>query len=477
MSRLLSGIVFSLWLCTAGAADISTRIIGGSSLSSGSGDFYVALMEEFSWGSAGQSYWLPFCGATYLGDGLVITAAHCTEIMTSKDRYAVVVGNTGEMEYLYCRTTGGTRECETDTDTNAGSRYMHAIAYTGSNEIVIDRSMVIEHPAYRPYGHDIAIIKLSSLPSGTTATLSLSDDADDWRVNVGDGYRVIGHGNTYSSPSPIPLLSNFKPSAELLFIDIASHPDTRCTSVYRTNFESNNMLCAGDTATFPNSTFNGGQDACQGDSGGPLYLSDDSILVGVVSWGSRCAKYPGVYSDVFAMRHWINSAIANLNGDHEFSTEVDFGSVPESMNRTADWTFHNTNSTDDVNLKNFDFSGLRAGYLVLSNSCIGPVAANDSCSISLSARFDDAGFHNDEFTFEIGSTTMSIVTNAHVRYGSPSGAGSLNIGLLLLSVPLLLVRLGKRVFVVLVATTLLSACSLMSRGARLHRKRPSVLAC
>jgi V8-like Glu-specific endopeptidase len=40
--------------------------------------------------------------------------------------------------------------------------------------------------------------------------------------------------------------------------------------------------------------------ACHGDSGGPLYDKTNNVLVGVVSWGWKCASkgYPGVYSRV-----------------------------------------------------------------------------------------------------------------------------------------------------------------------------------
>lgn len=60
------------------------------------------------------------------------------------------------------------------------------------------------------------------------------------------------------------------------------------------------MLCAGYAS--------GGKDACQNDSGGPLV--EDSTIVGIVSWGNGCAQadYPGVYTDIGALRGWITEA-------------------------------------------------------------------------------------------------------------------------------------------------------------------------
>eukprot|EP00588_Corethron_pennatum_P008952 CAMPEP_0194276414 /NCGR_PEP_ID=MMETSP0169-20130528/9026_1 /TAXON_ID=218684 /ORGANISM="Corethron pennatum, Strain L29A3" /LENGTH=123 /DNA_ID=CAMNT_0039020137 /DNA_START=741 /DNA_END=1109 /DNA_ORIENTATION=- len=61
-----------------------------------------------------------------------------------------------------------------------------------------------------------------------------------------------------------------------------------------------------------------GKDACQGDSGGPLIVKGNSsvedILVGVVSWGSVCAKYPGVYSSVSAKIDWIRTTVLEFGG-------------------------------------------------------------------------------------------------------------------------------------------------------------------
>jgi|NOAtaT_6_FD_contig_51_3585589_length_885_multi_3_in_0_out_0_1 secreted trypsin-like serine protease len=67
---------------------------------------------------------------------------------------------------------------------------------------------------------------------------------------------------------------------------------------------------------------NPGKDACQGDNGGPLVSMatspEDDTLVGLVSWGLGCAhpKYPGVSTDVSAVRAWIERVTYELSYNH-----------------------------------------------------------------------------------------------------------------------------------------------------------------
>merc|ERR1711971_1336656 len=106
---------------------------------------------------------------------------------------------------------------------------------------------------------------------------------------------------------------------------------------------TDSMMCATDP----------GKDACQGDSGGPLIAYKDSaethfVLVGVVSWGSGCARdnYPGVYASVpdIVNDAWLTS---NMKGDTCPATRMVARALitPSTTTKTTTTTTRTTTTT------------------------------------------------------------------------------------------------------------------------------------
>lgn len=115
-----------------------------------------------------------------------------------------------------------------------------------------------------------------------------------------------------SAVTPHPVTSRGWP----LGTGSAAEENAVCNIAYEGSIKPG-MLCAGYRE--------GGIDACQGDSGGPLVwrTSDGPVLVGVVSFGTGCArklKY-GVYTRVSAYRDWIDRQLLlqQVKGRHRFA--------------------------------------------------------------------------------------------------------------------------------------------------------------
>jgi len=223
------------------------RIVGGME----------ATIEEYPYQiSLQRTYHM--CGGSLIGEGVVLTAAHCVDSSTSITS-RVRIGSTR-------KETGG---------------------------VLVDIKRVHRHPKYdsRIIDYDFAVLELKpyNATNITQAYVKLPEQNED----IPDGTPVIisGWGNTQNASES---------DSVLRAVIVPKVNQTHCELAYN-SFGSitERMLCAG--------LEEGGKDACQGDSGGPLVAHGK--LWGVVSWGYGCARpeYPGVYSRVSSVRDWITS--------------------------------------------------------------------------------------------------------------------------------------------------------------------------
>lgn len=442
------------------------RIIGGTPTTEPH-SYFVALMIPWSWtGNGGGSHWNPICGGTYIGDGLVVTAAHCLQDFPNNATIALTFGNQSQdMAYEYCSDSTFNQDCITRSspeDEVDGYHFTGYVAYTGNNEVTVtlnDQTRVM-HPNYRPrtFENDIAVIRLPD-PVGA-GTLALPD-SQQWEtlVSASSKVRVIGHGNTFSSRDT----DNFKPSADLQQVDVTAKADSVCTNDYGNNYRSNTMLCAGDPN--PNSPNQGGKDSCQGDSGGPLFHND--ILHGIVSWGGQCAVQHGVYTNVLAMRSWLDGVILVAQDQVSFPWELDFGSEEESLEKTLTWTFTNSGS-GAVTLSNFQFvSG--SGFTESTSSCLTTLTSGQSCSITVTANLSEVSSYRSFFQFEMNNYTLTVGLKARVtskssnRFGSTGGSTGFWLAALML--PLLLWRNRRPLLAAPLLALFLSGCASWSNSA------------
>lgn len=170
-----------------------------------------------------------------------------------------------------------------------------AVDLQSPSALKTNSSYVYRAPGYPGNYADWALIKLAkplNLP-----TLPTTKDAT---LNSGT-FTILGWGADRENGSQ----QRYLLKAQVPFVT-----DTACGAAYKAKFDAKSMLCAGNLKT-------GGVDTCQGDSGGPMVNRNAAgqwIQVGIVSWGTGCARpnYPGVYTEVSTFTTAIEAAAAKL---------------------------------------------------------------------------------------------------------------------------------------------------------------------
>lgn len=232
---------------------LSDKILGGIPVKNDEFPWQVALLNS--------TYGTLFCGGSHIGNGWVVTAAHCIFDQfgqSLKKRDILVLSGTVSL------TSGG-------------------------NRLSLEQDPIF-HEQYDPISknNDIALLKFSTRGSLPSISIPLSS-TEAPLISEGSQLVVSGWGRTTEGGNI---------STELLKVGVPIIPSQQCTTVY-SSVKSNQQICAGIT----------GLDSCQGDSGGPLTGLDSNgrVLIGVVSFGRGCGRsgYPGVYTRVIAYKDWI----------------------------------------------------------------------------------------------------------------------------------------------------------------------------
>ncbi|EGZ29928.1 hypothetical protein PHYSODRAFT_469077, partial [Phytophthora sojae] len=183
------------------------------------------------------------CGGTLIAPEYILTAGHCIK--------------TDEMDMT---ATFGT---------NSSS---------GAGDLTVPIVEGFRHPLYNKTKHlyDVGLLKLEKPVKRKMAKLCAEDGSDN---KVGTMGTVLGWGRTETSGSlGSPMLMQ-------LTTPVISNAECGKFEKY-VGRVTEGMLCAGTGE---------GEDTCNGDSGGPLIVDDD-IIIGCVSWGSKCGEQAGIYT-------------------------------------------------------------------------------------------------------------------------------------------------------------------------------------
>jgi secreted trypsin-like serine protease len=282
------------------------------------------------------------CGASFLGDKWVLTAAHCVDSANSS-QFKMNVG-----EY----------------DLSDGA------------ENAIDIASIYIHPLYdnESLDNDIALIELVSSVDAPGVKIAEPEVTNQYATENNVATIAGWGGREGYAPSEGPTF-NFP---DILHrVDLQLSTNAECRKVLGESLEvpadninvTDVMICAAVTE--------GGRGTCQGDSGGPLIVNTGSGVqqVGIVSWGFGCAEagFPDVYTRVSEFKNWISAITEGVT----VTQRHDFGLGFNGEQQTTELTVIN-NSKSNVGLS-FELAG-STDFTLDTNSC-RTLDAGTSCQI------------------------------------------------------------------------------------------------
>lgn len=339
-------LICLLALSTHTYAEDQARIINGQRVTANQADFYVAILQKYSW-PTGSTY-NPICGAMHLGEGQVVTAAHCVESLVGNDSLYLLFGDSSaDMHKEYCTNSGITPyQCSSDKNGLPNKDRYHAThyaTYTGDPNLLIPFTTgnVKIHEDYSPtnFLNDIALIQFNQIFNFPAASLPRADEFTIMaNLNEKLGVTVIGYGDTISDNDN----DTFNLSDDLLFTKLDAKTADFCRSQWGSTFNKATMICAHNE---------NGSDTCQGDSGGPLVKSDTHILFGITSFGPiKCGSGAGVYTRVFNYIDWIElptSVIPSTPNENENENETDINIAEDTEKQSGPFVLGNETQVKD----------------------------------------------------------------------------------------------------------------------------------
>ncbi|WP_038892971.1 trypsin-like serine protease [Vibrio campbellii] len=360
--------------------EIQPDIVGGITANPNDWKFYTQIVSRNSNRS--------FCGASYIGDGFVLTAAHCVD-GDAPNQIAVKIGG---------------------------------VIYNGTDGVRSNVSQIYVHPSYNAstLSNDIALLKLTSIPQGVVKVDIAAGSVSQY-AGVGDWLTVAGLGRTSEGGS--------SPTA-LQEVDVPLVSDATCRQA------GGNYTTVG-SVSFCAGVPQGGIDSCQGDSGGPIVVNNNGLVtqLGIVSWGIGCArpgKY-GVYSDIAALRSFVDGVVGTTapptdNVSVGYTANQALSSFKVGELKQHSFSIQNTGNVaftvENVGLQS---SGVTKSAMITRDQCAqSTLNAGSSCRVDVEFGASQAGDARVALAFGIDktSTTYQAVATASATSATTPPSGS-----------------------------------------------------
>ncbi|PTP09910.1 serine protease [Vibrio splendidus] len=368
---------------TSVLADVSARIINGEEATQENWPFMAALVSRNVNAYDGQ-----FCGASFIGERYVLTAAHCVE--------------------------GNGRE---DLDVVIGVSNLSA-SQAAQHRYAVDNIYVHEYYNSVATGNDIAIIELVEKP--VESVVNLVDGYVRGNLNDGQMLTVMGWGDQDAS-------DGYSSKSELYQVNVPLVNQYQCNTVPYSGYSSigSDAFCAGYS--------DGGYDSCQGDSGGPIVVSTNGTYeqLGIVSWGKGCAEANayGVYTNISHFDDWIDEQKAGFS-----YRQIEM--LGAKLLAPISHTFEFTNKSDQNIAVNRVYPISGNDTVVTDNGC-SILTVGQSCEVVVSYDLNSIGEHefgiNVDTDLLVGTVTSTVsvigarsVTNTVNSYVSVPNSGIYN---------------------------------------------------
>jgi len=318
------------------------------------------------------------CGASFLGDKWLLTAAHCVENI-SPQHLKVSVGE-------YDLRNG-------IENTKAVKRiYKHA-----------DYQLAVE------LNNDIALIELVESVDNLSITL-VDLAATEQLAEDNSPATVIGWGGRQGYPATGGSTTDFP--------DVLHQVDLQLL----TNEACKNILAQSSTDTFEG-TFTeidinitdamicayipgGGQSSCQGDSGGPLMIETNVgwQQIGIVSWGIGCAAdgFPGVYTRTAFFNDWVDEITQGIAIEQAFDFTI------QAQNKTASAALEVVNNSHLIANLTFTIEG-DTNFAIANDNC-NNIAVGATCLLQI--NYDAATVSKHSASIIITSHNSETITSS-----------------------------------------------------------------
>ncbi|MDC5722786.1 trypsin-like serine protease [Vibrio europaeus] len=356
------------------ATEITPYIINGTNANQSDWPYITALVKKNQNAYDGQ-----FCGASFIGQRYILTAAHCVEDFKPDEIDAVV-----------------------------GINNLNNASFEGAR-IAVNKIYTYDYYVASSNFGDVAVLELARDITSNEATAVVLADANT-RNNTSDGtmLSVAGWGTT------TPELGNATNPVQLKQLDVPLVNQSTCSSVYRdvtANTTSTNF-CAG--------TSNEGFDSCRGDSGGPIVVKSSGRQLGIVSFGDEhCGKQGtyGVYANVSHYSDWIKKHSTGVSYDSKVFEG--YATVGSNFRHTFLYKNYSENTVTFTSL------GAPASTAIYSNTCNGLIGPGQGCEVSVDFNVHSYGAHSlhHSLQYVVNGVTDRVVSEVLVEGANVADTG------------------------------------------------------